>query len=232
MILKTNQKCVNLTFFLLICLLALTGLTDGHAKKSDRYFEKLSGDEGDSEKKGWESFYMRKKDFAYGKEPSPFLRENLALLPPRGKVLDLGMGEGRNAVFLATQGYEVTGVDFSQKALSHARALSQEKKVKIRIINKDLRFFKIPKKSFDVILNIFYLNKDNIDEIIEGLKENGIVVVEMHVESQKKYEKKRHHRDLLKPGELRHHFQKLKILKYQEIDTGREVVARIIAQNR
>ena len=56
-------------------------------------------------------------EFVYGKEPNAFLAEHCDKLP-KGKVLSLAEGEGRNAVFLAAQGYEVTAVDASLVGLN------------------------------------------------------------------------------------------------------------------
>ena len=62
-------------------------------------------------------------DYAYGKTPNAFLAERFAAIP-RGRVLSLAEGEGRNAVFLAKQGYAVTAVDGSAVGLAKARALA------------------------------------------------------------------------------------------------------------
>ena len=70
----------------------------------------------------WDERY-NSKDYIYGEEPNSFLAENIQSIP-KGKVLCLGEGEGRNAVFLARQGYEVTAVDLSSVRLSCRRLRS------------------------------------------------------------------------------------------------------------
>ena len=62
-------------------------------------------------------------EFVYGTEANDFLKANFQTLP-KGKILCLAEGEGRNAVFLAQQGYEVTAVDFSQVGLKKSPSTS------------------------------------------------------------------------------------------------------------
>jgi 2-polyprenyl-3-methyl-5-hydroxy-6-metoxy-1,4-benzoquinol methylase len=69
----------------------------------------------------WDKRY-RTKDYAYGKAPNDFLAEKCSVIP-KGKVLSLAEGEGRNAVFLAKQGYSVTAVDASQVGLGKAKKI-------------------------------------------------------------------------------------------------------------
>lgn len=74
---------------------------------------------------------------SYGTEPNDFLREVANRIPP-GPVLCLAEGEGRNAVFLAERGHDVTAVDLSEVGLSNARALATERGVEIRTVCADL----------------------------------------------------------------------------------------------
>ncbi|MEQ9651083.1 MAG: hypothetical protein RLO52_36610, partial [Sandaracinaceae bacterium] len=77
----------------------------------------------------WDERYG-KEGFAYGTAPNDFLREHAAKLPA-GPVLCLADGEGRNGVFLAEQGYEVTSVDQSRVGLAKAATLAAERGVTI-----------------------------------------------------------------------------------------------------
>ena len=71
----------------------------------------------------WDERYSM-EEYAYGITPNEFLVENVSCIP-NGKVLSLAEGEGRNAVFLAKQGYSVTAVDASLVGLSKARKLRE-----------------------------------------------------------------------------------------------------------
>ena len=69
----------------------------------------------------WNERYAQ-DGFVFGTEPNTFLAEHASLL--EGPVLSLSEGEGRNAVFLASRGLEVVGVDISSVALAKARRLA------------------------------------------------------------------------------------------------------------
>jgi 2-polyprenyl-3-methyl-5-hydroxy-6-metoxy-1,4-benzoquinol methylase len=69
----------------------------------------------------WNTRYSE-NGYIYGKAPNDFLRANFHRIP-RGKVLFLADGEGRNGVFMATQGYSVTSVDYSAVGLEKATQL-------------------------------------------------------------------------------------------------------------
>ena len=75
--------------------------------------------------------------FVYGKNPNDFLAKNYKRLP-KGRILCLAEGEGRKAVFLAKQGYQVTAVDNSQICLNKALKLAKEQGGEDETICKDL----------------------------------------------------------------------------------------------
>ncbi len=87
----------------------------------------------------WDERY-RTGEFVYGTEPNDFLRDEVARIP-KGRVLCLAEGEGRNAVFLAGLGYDVTGVDFSAEGLRKAERLARERGVALTLIEADLATF-------------------------------------------------------------------------------------------
>lgn len=78
----------------------------------------------------WDSAYAH-DDHRYGHRPNTFLQANERLLRPGSRVLVLADGEGRNGVWLAGRGHQVTSVDFSAVAVDHARALAQEAGVEL-----------------------------------------------------------------------------------------------------
>ncbi|MBI4588474.1 MAG: class I SAM-dependent methyltransferase [Candidatus Rokubacteria bacterium] len=81
----------------------------------------------------WAREYVRTpKAYIWGTEPSSFAREVSELLPPAARVLDLGCGEGRDSVFFASRGYQVTGVDASRAGLRKAERLAREGGVEVR----------------------------------------------------------------------------------------------------
>ena len=88
-------------------------------------------------------------------EPNRFLPPEVASLAP-GRALDLACGEGRNAVWLATQGWEVTGVDFSSVGLAKAASLAAANDTHGVWIEADATSWSPPTEGFDLVI-VFYL---------------------------------------------------------------------------
>lgn len=87
----------------------------------------------------WAREYVRRpKEYIWGTDPSSFAREVSDLLPPAARVLDLGCGEGRDSVFFASRGFEVTGVDASQAGLRKAERLARERGIQVRWLQGDM----------------------------------------------------------------------------------------------
>src|SRR5277367_5321341 len=84
-----------------------------------------------SEYERWETRYAV-PEYAFGKEPNHFLASCEPILPRSGRALAVADGEGRNGVWLAEQGLDVLSIDFSPTALAKARALAQERGVRLR----------------------------------------------------------------------------------------------------
>lgn len=170
--------------------------------------------------------------YIYKKEPADFLKEHVDILP-RGRVLDIAMGEGRNAVFLAKNGYEVDGCDISEVAISKAQRLARENNVVINTFTADLETYKLPEGIYDVILCFYYLQRDLIPQIKGALKPGGMVVFETYTTEnlECKFEGPKNEDYLLKPNELLKFFIDLKIVYYRELILNkRKAIASIIAR--
>ena len=88
-------------------------------------------------------------------EPNRVLVAEISGLPP-GRALDLACGEGRNAVWLAERGWEVTGVDFADVGLDKARGLAAARGVDPTWVEADLLDYDPPPEAFDLVV-ILYL---------------------------------------------------------------------------
>ena len=126
-------------------------------------------------------------DFAYGTEPNSFLVENAKLLA--GPVLSLAEGEGRNAVFLASLGLEVLGVDGSEVGLAKAHKLADSKGVAIRTEVADLLTYEPPANAYGSVVSISaHLPSDvrrRLYPLVEQcLKPGGIILFEAYSKSQ------------------------------------------------
>lgn len=190
----------------------------------------LLGDNSLSDvRSAWDSAYSR-QDYIFGKKPVEFLRKNIHLLP-KGKALDIAMGEGRNAVFLAKKGFLVEGVDISHVGLRKAQMLAAENGVKIKTINADLSTYKIKKNNYKVIANFYYYQRDLFEKIKEGLRPGGVVIYESYTKEHQNISKTDWlEKNLLKKGELRKAFSDFEILHYSETNDGKKAVASIIAR--
>ncbi len=77
-------------------------------------------------------------DYVYGTEPNDYLREQMHRIAPGGRVLCIADGEGRNGVYLAQHGFDVTSIDASRVGLDKAQALAAVHHVAIATIHSDL----------------------------------------------------------------------------------------------
>jgi SAM-dependent methyltransferase len=102
----------------------------------------------------WEARFAA-PDYVYGTAPSNFLIRHRSLLPTRGGALAVADGEGRNGVYLAECGLDVTSLDFSASAQAKARALAAERGVALTLETADLLAWTWPEARFDVVAAIF-----------------------------------------------------------------------------
>lgn len=94
------------------------------------------------------------EDVVWGLEPNLFVAEHLADLPP-GRALDLACGEGRNAVWLAARGWDVTGVDFSDVALAKAAELAASRGVHVDWVVADVLEYEPEPRAFDLVAMLY-----------------------------------------------------------------------------
>jgi tellurite methyltransferase len=164
-------------------------------------------------------------------EPALFLVENVELLP-RGRVLDLAMGNGRNAIYLAEAGFKVEGVDRSPEAVNMALQSSREAGVSIEARIADLENnYQIEKDAYDVIICFNYLQRSLIPQIKDGVRWRGMVVYETFIVDQINFGQPHNPDYLLEHNELLDMFREFRCLRYREgIIENRKAVASIIAQ--
>jgi SAM-dependent methyltransferase len=188
----------------------------------------------ESDSKKWDSRF-KGEEFAFGKEPNPFLKRYIHLLP-KGKALDIASGEGRNAVFLAQQGFEVDAVDFSRVGLKKAQKLAREREVTINTLLADLNTYHIEEEKYDLIANFYFLRRSLIPKIKKGLKKGGRVIFETYLLEQRELgtDGPKQTQYFLKPNELLRLFKGFRILLYREgiFKEGgrRKAVASLIAE--
>ena len=165
-------------------------------------------------------------------EPAQFLADNIELLP-RGRALDVAMGSGQNAVYLAKMGFEVEGVDISAEAVNNALELARKTGVTIKAEVVDLESsYHIKKAAYDVIICFHYLQRSLIPLIKDGLRKGGMVVYETFIIDQAElFGKPRNPDYLLQHNELLDMFRDFRCLRYREgVIEGRQAIASIVAE--
>jgi len=170
-------------------------------------------------------------------EPAALLVKNPSLLPKSGKALDIAMGTGRNALYLASLGLRVTGVDLSAVAVEKCRQKAERLGLPIEALVADLEHHPLPSEEYDLIVNFYYLQRSLSPRIVAALKPGGVLVFESFTIDQLQFgwgPKSPDH--LLRPGELQELFAGLETLLYHEGiiqgDRGPKAVARLMGRKR
>ncbi len=147
-------------------------------------------------------------------KPNAFLVEMVRGRQP-GKALDVGMGQGRNAIWLAQAGWDVTGFDPAERAVALARQNAQKVGVRLTAEVKGMEDFNFGEGRWDLIV-LSYVGARELNDIVpRSLRPGGILVLEAF------------HRDATKdgpiggavvfdPGELPSLFKTLRVVRYQE----------------
>jgi 2-polyprenyl-3-methyl-5-hydroxy-6-metoxy-1,4-benzoquinol methylase len=131
--------------------------------------------------------------FFYGTEPNAFLASQAGLLRPGHRVLAVADGEGRNGVWLARQGLEVTAVDFSPVAVEKARGLAEQFGVSVRHEISDLFEWSWPENRYDAVVAIFIqfvspAQRPQLNELmLRALKPGGLLILQGYRPKQLEY---------------------------------------------
>ncbi len=136
----------------------------------------------------WDSRY-KGAEYAYGTEPNDYLVAQMGLIPKGGRVLCLADGEGRNSVFLAEQGFQVTAVDLSREGIAKAKRLAEQRGVTVTFIEADVNSVEIKTAAWDAIVSIFLhlprkLRQALHQRILSGLTPGGIYIYEAYTIDQ------------------------------------------------
>ncbi|MFJ7935121.1 class I SAM-dependent methyltransferase [Sporosarcina sp. NPDC096371] len=131
------------------------------------------------------------EEYVYGKEPNEFLVSAVQELP-KGKVLCIAEGEGRNAVYLASLGFDVTSWDFAQAGLDKTKQLADEKGVVVTTELRDLAEVTWEEGQWDAIIHIFgHFPRNVLDRTLVGIKKalkpGGFYISELYTKEQLRY---------------------------------------------
>lgn len=156
--------------------------------------------------------------YRHGIAPSSWLVAHFDRLP-RGLALDIAMGTGRNAIYLATRGYDVDGVDAEVRCVTEARVAARRLGAPIRAVvgNFEDGTYIIPIHGYDLIVCFNYLHRPLFRDIRDGVRPGGVVVYQTYTTEQAQYGRPTNPDYLLRPGELRASFDGWEILGEREL---------------
>lgn len=212
-------RSINRFLAFVFCLAVLNTLASAQtARSSDRDF--------------WNSKFSDPNS-KFNRRPSRLLVEAVRDRRPN-MAIDLGMGEGRNAIYLAQQGWQVTGVDLSDVAVSQAKTRAAQMGVKLNMVIDDLDHYDFGRNRWDLI-TLFYMHAwyhgakpRSVQRLHDALKPGGLLVIEGFAGNEK-FE--------FHPNELLRDFGDLKILRYEDVqdeadwDPGRKSnLIRLVAE--
>jgi cyclopropane fatty-acyl-phospholipid synthase-like methyltransferase len=132
-------------------------------------------------------------EYIFGTQPNVFLAAQRQLFRPGMRVLEIGCGEGRNCVWLAELGCEVTGIDISPLALAKADRLATERSVKVQWLEADITNWTWAPKRFDAVVCIFiqFAAPEGRERIFSGMRQTldhgGHVVMQGYTPRQLQY---------------------------------------------
>ncbi len=150
------------------------------------------------------------------REPSAFLRSLADRLPREGRALDVAGGSGRDALWLARRGLDVTLLDISDVALERAAEAAREAGVSLRLQRLDVETEPLPPGPFEVVLCLNFLWRPLFAALPKVLAPGGLLVFAQPTRSNLQRHAHPSARFLLEDGELPGLLQGLEIVSYTE----------------
>jgi SAM-dependent methyltransferase len=211
-----------------------TGLGDADVQERSKVIERLVRERRDEL---YPIFFDRTYSSAaprFNAEPNALLAETVRNLKP-GRALDVHMGQGRNAIFLASKGWDVTGFDFSAEGIRVARDAAKKAGVAVTALVQRHEDFEFGRAQWDLVVMTYTwvpLRGQYIARIIESLKPGGLIVFE-HFMDESGSENAAPW--LPRPNDLFQVFGSLRILRYEDVRAGAdwswrpERIARLVA---
>ncbi|WP_117364964.1 class I SAM-dependent methyltransferase [Natrarchaeobaculum sulfurireducens] len=187
-----------------------------------------------SDRDRWNDRYQD-PSFDLPDDPIPELERRIETLP-EGRALDVATGTGRNALFLAANGYAVDAIDVSDVALEQARQRADQRALDVNWRRADLAETDLETDRYDVITVAFFAALEHLPALKEALAPGGVLVYEHHLRSSDQIE--------VGPSSDRHRYRSndllracldLTILSYEErrrsVIDGTAAVATLVARN-
>ena len=171
----------------------------------------------------WNARHARRGQGSLSRGPRALLRSHAQHLPDYGLALDGAAGVIQNGLFLAEKGLNVLALDISEVGLRIGLRQARRRSLSVHAVVCDLRRLWLPPESFDVIVNLLYLERATLPVYRQALKPGGLLLFEGFSALCSVHARNEHY---LKSGELLHHFQDFDILHHglrQVTDENEEI---------
>jgi SAM-dependent methyltransferase len=165
---------------LLVVLLLLVVLPSGFAQQSASTLKLAPGvrETKELERQKWNAVLTGKETrVAFNANPNKLLAETIKDRPA-GKALDVGMGQGRNTLFLARQGWDAYGVDIADEAVNLAQDNARKADLRITTFVQDEAEFDFGTNRWDLVAFIYAGGRNHVEKVRQSLKPGGLVVIE------------------------------------------------------
>lgn len=174
-------------------------------------------------------------DEIYGSQPEVFRREPNGFLVRMmtgrrgGRALDVAMGQGRNSLWLASQGWSVTGFDISPVAIAEAKREAERRGLKMEALVAPWESFAWGSEQWDLIVFSYYFPREALPKVWEALKPGGLILIEVfHMDTAKVRPLGGGYRD----NELFQLLQNYRMLVYEDVEDRQEWGLPFGATNR
>ena len=166
--------------------------------------------------------------------PASWLVANRALLPPSGRALDVACGRGRNALWLAGQGFDTTALDRDAAAVAALddRARRDGLSLTSRAMDLEADGATLGTDAYDVIVVVHYLHRPLFPALRAALRPGGVLVYETFTVAQAARGRPTNPAFLLEPGELPRLVAPLQILAAREGDYEGRMVSSVVASKQ
>jgi SAM-dependent methyltransferase len=161
----------------------------------------------------WNERYRTTDSVEIDHEPAPLLMQAARDLSP-GRALDLACGAGRNAIWLASRGWEVVAIDGAAEAIRIVREHAPQIDARVLDLETDATL-PFDDESFDLVAILFYLHRPLFAEAKRVVRRGGIIVAAARMSGS----------FAIAPGELRSYFEGFEVLHEREGEIA-EIVAR------
>lgn len=132
-------------------------------------------------------------EYIFGEKPNAFIQEFAYQLEGLKNVAAFAEGEGRNAVFLAGLGHDVTTFDYAESGLNKTLQLAEKNNVEVKTVQVDLIEGSVPNEQFDAAIMVFgHFRKEDqrsiFEKILKSVKPGGKIMMELYSEKQLDYQ--------------------------------------------